>query len=57
MKSLVPSERIERSILFIRGHKVILDAALAGLYGVSPKRLNERSAETSKDSLRISCFS
>jgi len=32
--SLIPVERIERSILLIRGHKVILDADLAALYGV-----------------------
>ncbi|MBI3000488.1 MAG: ORF6N domain-containing protein, partial [Deltaproteobacteria bacterium] len=37
----MPSERIEQSILLIRGHKVMLDAALAGLYGVSVGRLNE----------------
>lgn len=38
---MIPVERIEGSILLIRGHKVMLDAALAELYGVSPKRLNE----------------
>jgi len=37
--ALVPSERIERSILLIRGHKVILDADLAVLYGVETKQL------------------
>jgi phage regulator Rha-like protein len=36
---LVPPERIERSILLIRGHKVILDADLAALYGVETKEL------------------
>lgn len=36
---LIPLERIERSILLIRGHKVILDADLAGLYGVETKQL------------------
>ena len=36
---LVPPERIERSILLIRGHKVILDADLAALYGVETKQL------------------
>jgi hypothetical protein len=40
-KSMIPAERIERSILLIRGHKVMLDVDLAELYGVSPKRLNE----------------
>jgi hypothetical protein len=39
---LIPSERIERSILLIRGHKVILDTDLAALYGVPTKRLNEQ---------------
>jgi len=37
----VPSERIEKSILLIRGHKVMLDSDLAGLYGVKTKSLNQ----------------
>jgi ORF6N domain-containing protein len=41
MKDLITSERIERAILLIRGHKVMLDAELAVLYGVSVGRLNE----------------
>lgn len=43
-KSLVrvPIERVESRILLIRGEKVILDADLAKLYGVSTKRLNEQ---------------
>ena len=32
-------ERIERAILLLRGHKVILDADLAGLYDVETKAL------------------
>jgi hypothetical protein len=40
-KSLVPIERIENTILFIRGQKVMLDADLADLYGVSTKVLNQ----------------
>jgi hypothetical protein len=36
---IVPSERIERAILVLRGHKVMLDADLAGLYGVETKVL------------------
>ena len=40
--ALVPPERIERSILLIRGYKVMLDSDLAGLYGVTTKRLNEQ---------------
>ena len=37
--ALLPPERIERSILLIRGHKVMLDADLAALYGVETKQL------------------
>ena len=33
---------VEQSILLIRGHRVMLDADLARLYGVSTKRLNEQ---------------
>jgi len=40
--SLIPVERIEHSILLIRGHKVMLDTDLAKLYGVTTKRLNEQ---------------
>ena len=39
---IVPEERIARGILVIRGHKVLLDADLADLYGVTTKRLNEQ---------------
>lgn len=38
---VVPIERIERSILLIRGQKVMLDADLAELYGVLTKVLNQ----------------
>jgi hypothetical protein len=38
----LPAERIEQSILVIRGHRVMLDADLAVLYGVTTKRLNEQ---------------
>lgn len=38
-RSLVPVERIERSILLIRGQKVMLDNDLASLYGVETKKL------------------
>lgn len=37
----VPAERIERSILFVRGQKVILDRDLAQLYGVETRVLNQ----------------
>lgn len=39
--SLIPVERIERFILLIRGHKVMLDRDLASLYGVTTKVLNQ----------------
>jgi len=39
--SLIPVERIERSILLIRGQKVMLDRDLAYLYGVPTKVLNQ----------------
>jgi hypothetical protein len=38
-RSLVPNERIERSILLIRGHKVLLDSDLAEMYRVETKAL------------------
>jgi hypothetical protein len=37
---MIPIERIARTIRLIRGHKVMLDADLAVLYGVSTKALN-----------------
>jgi hypothetical protein len=39
--ALVPPERIERSILLIRGQKVMLDRDLAQLYGVETRALNQ----------------
>ena len=39
---IVPIEKIERTILLIRGEKVILDSDLADLYGVETKRLNQQ---------------
>jgi hypothetical protein len=42
MPSTFPPERIKKSILLIRGHKVLLDVHLAALYGVPTKRLNEQ---------------
>ena len=41
-QDLVPLERVERAILILRGHRVILDSDLAALYGVPVKRLNEQ---------------
>ena len=40
-RSLVPAEVIERRILLLRGHKVMLDSHLAELYEVPTFRLNE----------------
>ena len=40
-ESLVPTERIDRMILLVRGQKVMLDADLAELYGVPTKALNQ----------------
>jgi hypothetical protein len=40
-KIIVPAERIEQSILFIRRQKVMLDNDLAALYGVPTKVLNQ----------------
>lgn len=39
--SLVPAHDIERKIFLIRGHKVMLDADLARIYGVPTKALNQ----------------
>ena len=41
-KSIIPVGKIENRILLIRGEKVIVDADLAGFYGVPTKRLNEQ---------------
>lgn len=41
-QNVVLPERIERAILIVRGHKVLLDADLAALYGVETRRLNEQ---------------
>ena len=40
-RSLIPLERIERSILMTRGQKVMLDRDLAQLYGVETRALNQ----------------
>ena len=40
-KAIIHRGRIERAILIIRGQKVMLDADLAGLYGVSTRVLNQ----------------
>ena len=40
-KSVVPVEQIEKAILLIRGQKVMLDADLAELSGVTTGNLNK----------------
>ena len=41
MKHLIPVEAIEQKILFVRGHRVMLDRDLAALYGVGTRDLNK----------------
>ena len=40
-ESVIPTERVQRAILFIRGQKVLLDRDLAVLYGVETKVLKQ----------------
>ena len=46
--SPVPIEGITARILLVRGQKVMIDADLAELYGVSTKRLNEQVKRNSE---------
>ncbi len=39
---IIPEGKIEQTILLIRGEKVMIDADLAFIYGVTTKRLNEQ---------------
>jgi ORF6N domain len=39
--AIVPAERIDSRILLIRGHRVMLDADLAEVYGTTTKALNQ----------------
>lgn len=41
-QALIPTEKIDRAILLIRGQKVMLDADLSIMYGVKTSRLNEQ---------------
>jgi hypothetical protein len=41
-RNAIVERPVESRILFIRGHKVLLDSDLAQLYGVTVKRLNEQ---------------
>jgi len=56
-RSLIPAERIERSILMIRGHKVMLDTDLAALYGVETGQLVRAVKRNISRSHTILCFS
>ena len=38
-QTLIPAERVEQAILFLRGQKVMLDNDLADLYGVETRVL------------------
>ncbi len=40
-QSVIPVERIENIIIQIKGQKVIIDADLAKIYGVTTKKLNQ----------------
>ena len=46
--SSIAVERITRSILILRGQRVLLDAELAALYGVTTKRLNQQVRRNAK---------
>ena len=46
--SLVPSERIERKIMLIRGQKVMLDRDLAELYEVETRELVQATTRNSE---------
>ena len=54
--ALIPAERIERSILLIRGEKVLLDRDLADLYQVETRVLIQAVKPTIAAGLfRTSC--
>lgn len=42
MNDVVPLKNLMNRIIFLRGHKVMLDSDLAELYGVETKRLTEQ---------------
>jgi len=45
---IIPAESVASRILTIRGQKVIIDADLAAIYGVTTKRLNEQIKRNEK---------
>jgi hypothetical protein len=42
MQEIVTIDAIQQKILLIRGQRIMIDADLASLYGVTTKRLNEQ---------------
>jgi hypothetical protein len=54
--AIIPVERIQKCILLIRNHKVILDRDLATLYGVETRDLIKRWLEILSVFLKILCF-
>lgn len=42
MANTIQQEQIEKIILILRGHRVMLDADLARIYGVTTGHLNQR---------------
>jgi hypothetical protein len=48
-------DQIDRAILILRGHRVLLDSDLAALYGVEAKVLNQASAGMPSGFQRTSC--
>ena len=54
---LIPVERVARSILLIRGQKVLLDVDLAALYGVETRVLVQAIKRNLARFPMTSCFS
>lgn len=55
-RQVIPEEQVSQAILHLRGQRVILDADLARLYGVSTKALNQavkRNPERFPDDFRF----
>jgi hypothetical protein len=40
-RTIVPAEKIDRAILFLRSKRVMLDADLAVIFGTTTKRINQ----------------
>ncbi|MCF8308089.1 MAG: ORF6N domain-containing protein [Bacteroidales bacterium] len=47
-KSIIPTERVYKAIIIIRGQKVMLDSDLAEIFGVTTSRLNEQVKRNKK---------